>query len=178
MDGPEISLRPMRLDDLAQVRAIDLASFSIPWPESAYRYELTQNPNSLLLVAESRLPGGESRIAGMVVVWIVLDEAHIATIAVHPDYRHNGIGRGLFASALKQAAGRGAKRAMLEVRASNEVAQALYRQFGFEIASRRPKYYRDNLEDALLMNLEKLDEDYLHRLEVKGWTGLFSVSVD
>jgi len=178
MDGPEIQLRPMRLDDLQQVHAIDLASFSIPWPDSAYRYELTQNPNSILLVAESRLSGEESQIAGMVVVWIVLDEAHIATIAVHPDYRHMGIGRGLMATALKQAFAKGAKRAMLEVRASNEVAQALYRQFGFEIVSRRSKYYRDNLEDALLMNMEKLDETYLHCLEVKGWIGLFSMSVD
>jgi ribosomal-protein-alanine N-acetyltransferase len=82
------------------------------------------------------------------------------------------------ATALKQAFAKGAKRAMLEVRASNEVAQALYRQFGFEIVSRRSKYYRDNLEDALLMNMEKLDETYLHSLEVKGWISLFSMSVD
>ena len=178
MDGSDIRLRPMKLDDVQHVHAIDLTSFSIPWPESAYRYELNQNPNSILWVAENSVPGGESLITGMVVVWIVLDEAHIATIAVHPEHRQRGVGRGLLAMALKQAIQRGAERAMLEVRAGNEAAQALYRQFGFEVVNRRPKYYRDNLEDALLMNLETLNEDYLQWLELKGWINLFSVSVD
>jgi ribosomal-protein-alanine N-acetyltransferase len=168
----------MRLDDLPEVRSIDLASFSIPWPESAYRYELTQNPNSILWVAENSLPDGERHIVGMVVVWIVLDEAHIATIAVHPEHRHEGIGRGLLATAMQQSIQRGAKKAMLEVRASNDFAQSLYRQFGFEVVNRRPKYYRDNLEDALLMNLEHLDGAYLHWLESRGWTNLFPISTD
>lgn len=178
MDRPDIRLRPMKLDDMPEVHAIDTSSFAIPWPESAYRYELTQNPNSIVLVAEGNFPGGNCQIAGMVVVWVVLDEAHIATIAVHPDYRQTGVGRALLAVALQQSFQRGAKRAMLEVRASNEAAQSLYRQFGFEIVSRRSQYYRDNLEDALLMNLEVLDETYLRMLEERGWTGMFSFSPD
>jgi ribosomal-protein-alanine N-acetyltransferase len=83
-------------------------------------------------------------------------QAHIATIAVHPDYRRQGIGKILLRFALDWAARNGAQRAMLEVRASNQSAQALYLQFGFEVVSRRPRYYKDNHEDALLMNLDSL----------------------
>jgi ribosomal-protein-alanine N-acetyltransferase len=94
----------------------------------------------------------------MIDVWLILDQAHIATLAVHPDYRGKGIAADLLIKVLVEAVNRGARRAMLEVRASNQIAQSLYKDYGFEIVNRRRRYYRDNDEDALLMNLDNLDD--------------------
>ncbi len=153
-----VTIRPMQVEDLEAVLAIDRQSFSLPWPESAYRYELLQNSASLCLVAEMEAMEGSRQVVGMVVVWIIMDEAHIATLAVHPSYRRLGIGTYLLKEALEGSVKRGARHAMLEVRASNVIAQTMYQRFGFKVVFRRPKYYRDNNEDALLMNLENLEE--------------------
>jgi [ribosomal protein S18]-alanine N-acetyltransferase len=158
-------IRPMAPEDLEQVREIDRISFSLPWPESAFQYELNANPAALLWVAEAEVSEKARRVLGMIVAWLIEDEIHIATIAVHPDYRGQGIARRLLTTVLKEGIYKGASQAMLEVRAGNQAAQALYRQFGFEVVSRRPKYYRDNQEDALLMNLSGMDEKFLQWLE-------------
>jgi [ribosomal protein S18]-alanine N-acetyltransferase len=168
MGAPEkaaIIIRLMRPEDLDQVREIDRMSFSLPWPVSAFQYELNANPAALLWVAEVESPPAGRKLVGMIVIWLIVDEAHIATIAVHPDFRGQGIGRRLLSTALKEAIHRGANQAMLEVRAGNQAAQALYRRFGFEVTFRRPRYYRDNNEDALLMNLIGMDKQYLEWLE-------------
>jgi ribosomal-protein-alanine N-acetyltransferase len=101
----------------------------------------------------------------MVVVWLIVDEAHIATLAVHPDYRGRRIARRLVKVALKEAILRGMNQATLEVRANNLAAQNLYRQLGFEIVGNRPRYYRDNNEDALIMTVSGLGQSYLDWLE-------------
>lgn len=156
-----LQLRPMLLEDIEQVQAIDRASFSTPWPTRAYHYELRNNPKSVLWVAEIDPFDGEKKIVGMTVVWLIIDEAHIATLAVHPEYRQLGIGSRLLAKSLASAIERGADQATLEVRASNEAAQALYKRFGFEVVGKRPRYYKDNAEDAILMTVHNLDEEYL-----------------
>jgi [ribosomal protein S18]-alanine N-acetyltransferase len=145
-------IRRMRLEDVPAVHEIDMLSFSLPWSERSFRYEVTQNPVSRDWVAEA---GG--RIAAMLVLWLVVDEAHIATIAVHPDFRRQGIGEQILLSALHSAKDEGAQRAFLEVRAGNTAAQAMYKKHGFVIAGVRPRYYKDNNEDAFLMDLENLD---------------------
>jgi [ribosomal protein S18]-alanine N-acetyltransferase len=142
----------MALEDVERVHLIDQLSFSLPWSERSYRFELTENQNSSLWVAEVEAAGG-ALVVGMIVVWIVLDEAHIATLAIHPDYRKLGIGRLLLTQGLRAAAGRGAQLAYLEVRRSNRAAQALYESFGFAVVGERRRYYKDNQEDALLMTL-------------------------
>jgi ribosomal-protein-alanine N-acetyltransferase len=144
----------MQMEDLEQVAAIDRLSFSLPWPENSYHYELVENRCSLLKVAET-----ESKVVGVVVVWLIEDEAHIATIAVHPDYRGTGISCALLADMLVDAIRKGARLATLEVRAGNRIAQALYKRFGFDIAGRRPRYYRDNFEDALIMTALSINEE-------------------
>jgi ribosomal-protein-alanine N-acetyltransferase len=168
-DQSIVHIRSMILDDLEQVQAIDQLSFSLPWPASAFRYELLENPRSLLWVAEVNGQGDPSIIVGAIVVWLILDEAHIATLAVHPDYRGRGIGQGLLVTALQGSTLGGAQMATLEVRANNTSAQTLYQRFGFEVVGRRLRYYRDNNEDAILMTLNKLDEAYLRWLEVAEW---------
>jgi [ribosomal protein S18]-alanine N-acetyltransferase len=159
-----VKLRPMVLADVEAVYAIDRLSFNLPWTERSYRYEITENPNTSAWVAEVSLPDGAHRIAGMIVTWLVIDEAHVGTIAIHPDYRQLGIGRRLLATCLLATAKKGALQALLEVRRSNLAAQKLYERFGFKQVGIRPRYYRDNNEDALLLTLENLDPQVLSRL--------------
>lgn len=142
-----IRIRPMQLDDLDQVVAIDQLSFSLPWPARSYRFELLENPTSHCWVAEDR----QGNILGLTVIWLIMDEAHIATFAVHPLSRRMGIGRKLLRDALQECIRMGAITATLEVRAGNLPAQELYRAYGFEVVGRRSKYYADNHEDALIM---------------------------
>ena len=124
-----------------------------------------ENQNSGLLQAiTSRLPipwlnsngayqsHDDERIAGLVSIWIVLDQAHITAIATSPHERRRGIGGLLMVLAINEAIDRGAEVATLEVRKSNQRAQALYRRFGFTETGIRHKYYSDNKEDALIMS--------------------------
>ncbi|RMF46171.1 MAG: ribosomal-protein-alanine N-acetyltransferase [Anaerolineae bacterium] len=154
--SPAVHIRPMAPRDIPQVMAVDKASFAMPWPERAYRFELESNTLSICLVAEEK-----PKVVGMIVAWLLVDELHIATIGVHPDYRRQGIGARLLAAALLTGIRRGAHVSTLEVRVSNLPAQALYRHFGYEIVGRRPRYYKDNNEDALLMTASTLDEAFL-----------------
>jgi len=146
-------IRLMTLEDVPAVHEIDTLSFSLPWPERSFRFELTENPVTRAWVAEV-----DGRIAAMLVLWFIVDEAHIATIAVHPDYRRQGIGEQVLLHALLAVYDEGARRAFLEVRAGNAAAQAMYVKYGFIVDGRRPKYYRDNDEDAILMSLEGLNK--------------------
>jgi ribosomal-protein-alanine N-acetyltransferase len=143
----KIEFRKMTLDDLPQVIKIDQASFSLPWPERSFRFEITDNPASRCWVAE-----GDDRIVGMLVLWLIVDEAHIATIAVHPDYRRQGIGQALLLHSLKSANEEGAVSSFLEVRESNMTAQTMYRKYGFVETGKRLHYYKDNDENAILMS--------------------------
>jgi ribosomal-protein-alanine N-acetyltransferase len=164
--GPVDSrFRPMQIEDLDQAVDIDRLSFSMPWPASAYRFELLENPMSLLWVAEVE----PAKIVGVIVVWLILDEAHIATLAVHPDYRDRGFGSRLIVEGMKEALRKGAHSATLEVRAGNLKAQSLYRRFGYKVVGNRPRYYRDNQEDALIMTADHLDQAYLEWLESGAW---------
>jgi ribosomal-protein-alanine N-acetyltransferase len=140
------SIRRMTLDDVEQVVAIDQASFSLPWPERTFRYEVAENSASRPWVVDV-----DGRVTAMIVVWFIVDEAHIATIATHPDFRRQGFGRKLLVHALMAAKEEGARTALLEVRESNDTAQEMYRKLGFVEVNRRPQYYSDNGEDAILM---------------------------
>ncbi len=149
-------IRKMTLEDIPAIVQLDQVSFSLPWPERSFRFEVTDNPASRCWVAEI-----DQRIAGMVVAWLFVNEVHIATIATHPDFRRMGIGSRLLSHTLLQALEEGARSSFLEVRESNLAAQEMYRRFGYEETGRRRRYYRDNDEDAILMSLEPLNRDHL-----------------
>jgi ribosomal-protein-alanine N-acetyltransferase len=149
-------IRKMTLEDVPGVIDLDQKSFSLPWPERSFRFELTANPASRCWVAEFA-----GRIVGMIVVWLIIDEAHVATLATHPDFRRRGIAKKLLSHALLNLMEDGAQSSFLEVRESNLAAQEMYRKFGYEASGRRPRYYRDNDEDAILMNLASLKAERL-----------------
>ena len=158
----KISYRPMRLEDIERVQEIDSLSFSLPWPKSSFEFEL-KNPASRPRVAEIMDENDQPVLVGMICAWIILDELHIATIATHPDFRKQGIGKKMLAKMLLEAASEGVKLAYLEVRRGNLVAQKLYAEFGFKTVGIRSRYYADNHEDALMMNLEEIDTEQLMR---------------
>jgi ribosomal-protein-alanine N-acetyltransferase len=159
-----IRIRSMTLDDIQAVHSIDELSFSMPWPERSYRYEIMENPTSRLWVAEIHHAYTSKSIVGMIVVWMILDEVHIATLAVHPDFRGRGIAKKLLVVSLREAIERDIQLATLEVRANNQAAQDLYKSFGFVESGRRLRYYRDNNEDALILTLYGLGKDHLSKL--------------
>lgn len=146
------SIRRMTLEDVPRVAEIDRLSFSLPWPERSFRFEVSENPSARGWVAEV-----DGCVAAMLVLWLVVDEAHIATVATHPDFRRRSVGQRLIVAALLAAREEGARRAFLEVRAGNAAAQALYRKYGFAVTGVRLHYYKDNGEDAILMDLNDLD---------------------
>ena len=149
-------IRKMMLEDVPAIVQLDQVSFSLPWPERSFRFEVTDNPASRCWVAEI-----DRRVAGMVVAWLFVNEVHIATIATHPDFRRLGIGSRLLSHTLLRALKEGARSSFLEVRESNLAAREMYRKFGYEEEGRRRRYYRDNDEDAILMSLEPLNRDQL-----------------
>ncbi len=177
------SIRRMEPGDVPIVAAIERLSFPTPWPTSSFLYELSNRARSfyrVLLKAEGcgttsrqgrwrRWLRGvvdrpeESRVIGYVGFRLQSTEAHISTVAVHPDWRGNGLGELLLLTAIEQALELGSSVVSLEVRASNRVAQNLYRKYGFRFTSVHRGYYRDG-EDAWLMEVQIKQDAYRARL--------------
>ncbi|MBC7227074.1 MAG: ribosomal protein S18-alanine N-acetyltransferase [Thermoflexales bacterium] len=171
--------RPMREEDIAEVMEIERHSFSHPWPESAYRHEIRYGTDSLFYVLQPyrepspttwwdrllrRRPGERSPIVGYVGIRFLPGEAHITTIAVHPEWRGRGLGKYILLMAIQRAMQHRVRFVTLEVRASNRVAQQLYTDLGFRVTGVQRGYYRDG-EDAWLMQLGPLDGAEMERLE-------------
>jgi [ribosomal protein S18]-alanine N-acetyltransferase len=152
----KLLIEAMRLEDLDEVQAIEQASFSTPWPSNAYRSELVTNRLASYLVARI-----EGRIVGYGGMWLMVDEAHITTFAIHPGWRRQRIGERLLLAFLDLARDRHAREATLEVRLSNLAARRLYEKYGFRPVGLRPRYYSDNNEDALIMTTEPLSDPRL-----------------
>jgi ribosomal-protein-alanine N-acetyltransferase len=148
-----ILIEAMSLDDLPSVQAIEQASFTTPWPPLAYRSELESNRLATYLVARA-----EGAIVAYAGIWMMVDEAHITTFAVHPRWRRQRIGEQLLLALLDIARERRAREATLEVRLSNLAARRLYEKYGFRPVGIRPRYYSDDNEDALIMTTEALDQ--------------------
>jgi [ribosomal protein S18]-alanine N-acetyltransferase len=149
----------MTINDLEEVIRLDHASFSLPWPESSFRFEIEKNEVSRCWVALL-----DQKIVGIMVAWLIIDEIHIATFAVDPAYRRQGIAQRLLAHTLIDGLKSGGEKGFLEVREGNLAARRLYEKFGFENIGIRKKYYKDNGENAVMMNLENPDIDMLESL--------------
>ncbi|MDX9871318.1 MAG: ribosomal protein S18-alanine N-acetyltransferase [Clostridia bacterium] len=145
----EYILRPMVLDDISQIIAIEKKSFPTPWSAYAFTCELCDNEFAYYFVLS--LENNPSAVIGYGGMWIITDEAHITNIAVTPDYRGKRLGERLMEGLMALAKAKQVVRMTLEVRLSNEPAQRLYKRIGFASAGIRPGYYIDTNEDALIM---------------------------
>jgi ribosomal-protein-alanine N-acetyltransferase len=143
-----ILFRPMKVTDIPAIMEIETLSFADPW--SAYSFEDEITSNDLAYYIVSLVDGQVVGYAGM---WVVLDEAQITNVALHPDYRGQGTGKEILAYLIELAKQLGASKMTLEVRKSNQIAQRIYRNLGFTVIGTRKNYYRDNREDAILMGL-------------------------
>jgi ribosomal-protein-alanine N-acetyltransferase len=143
----------MTMDDIPAVHEVERLSFPVPWPANAFRHELTQNRNARYVVARS-----DGRIVGYAGLWLMVDEAHITTFAVHPEHRRRRIGERMLQRVFDIAEDIGAEWLTLEVRVSNLAAQKLYEKYGFRRAGIRRRYYSDNNEDALIMWTDRLHD--------------------
>jgi ribosomal-protein-alanine N-acetyltransferase len=147
-----VQVEAMRADDIPAVHEIERLSFANPWPAHAFEQELTGNRLARYVVARAG-----RRVVAFAGIWQMVDEAHITTFGVHPDWRRRGVGSQLLLAVVELARQVGARRLTLEVRAGNLPAQALYESFGFEVRGRRVRYYTDDGEDALVMTTPDLD---------------------
>ncbi|KJS15347.1 MAG: alanine acetyltransferase [Peptococcaceae bacterium BRH_c4b] len=138
-----IEMLPAHLD---QVLAIENTSFPVPWSRQSFVFELLQNEFAYYIVVLQ-----DDKVLGYAGVWVVLDEAHVTNVAVHPEYRGGKIGRLLMTELMRRVSLKGAVRITLEVRTSNAVARNLYSSLGFKELGVRKKYYSDNNEDAIIM---------------------------
>lgn len=156
-------IEPMRPADIPQVIAIEQASYTMRWPQKAYDYELQQNELAHYFVLRPAAPDLSEKPdpIGLGGFWLMADEAHINTLAIHPAWRRLGLGEWFLLTLLEQAQALGAKVATLEVRPSNRAALSLYQKYNFQEVGRRPGYYSDNGEDALILTSSPLSSlDY------------------
>jgi ribosomal-protein-alanine N-acetyltransferase len=185
------SIRPMTAVDLPQVAEVEAESFTSVWPSSAYKRELQANNLARYVVAvqpaappaqpkpalervvsglrgvfRSDTPSPADYVVGFIGVWLMVDEAHIVTVAVRESERRKGIGELLLLAAFDLAWEKDVHVLTLECRVSNTGAQALYEKYGFERAGIRKRYYSDNNEDALIMTTPStVDSAYRARIE-------------
>ncbi len=184
-----LRIEPMQLEDVAEVREIEEASFTLPWPRNAYRREIKENKLARYLVIRdldavadaareegadpaprarvkpfpfSLFPSAEKEgerpwrygrptLVAYGGLWLMVDEAHITTIASRPDVRGRNVGELMLTALIDVAIGLAARWVTLEVRVSNGLARSLYRKYSFRSTGIRPRYYSDNYEDALVM---------------------------
>lgn len=146
-DAPEpLRIEEMRLEDISAVTRIELLSFSTQWPHDAFANELRNNKLAHYFVGKI-----DERVVAYGGIWVILEDSHITTIAVDPDARGHRFGERMLLHLLIRAIDLGATWMTLEVRESNEAAQALYRKYGFTTVTTRKAYYSDNNESALVM---------------------------
>ncbi len=158
------TFKPLPESLLAAAVELDRLVLGGFWSVSSYQEEFNRPSSDLLglwltppqvtppqVTPHQATPPQDSPLLAVGCAWTILDESHIILMAVHPQYRRQGFGAGMLLSLLNTAHHRGMKYATLEVRASNEAAIALYTQLGFTSVGKRPNYYADNGEDALVL---------------------------
>ena len=138
----------MQADHVAQVAELEIMCFSMPWSEKSIASELT-NPLSFWLVAVEG-----DKVAGYVGSQSVMGESDMMNVAVHPDFRRQGVAEKLVLELVAALAGEGNHCLTLEVRASNVSAISLYEKLGFAQVGLRKNYYRNPKEDALILRKE------------------------
>ncbi len=145
----EFKLEKMKPHHLTEVLGIEKVSFPQPWSRRSFLGELRENRFAHYYVGIY-----DKQVVGYAGIWVIMGDAHITTVAVHPLYRRRKIGKFLMQHLLKVALKYGAERVTLEVRVSNKAARNLYETLGFCTIGRRKSYYTDTMEDAIIMHKE------------------------
>jgi ribosomal-protein-alanine acetyltransferase len=148
-DKAKIRVRIAKSSDLDDIYELDMQTFAMPWSKEALSYDILENDNAFVIVAEY-----EGEFAGYADIWTVLDEADLNSIAVRVDFRRKGIGDAIMLAMTEMLPANGVATINLEVRVSNMPAIKLYKKYGFNECGVRPGYYLDNGEDALIMKRE------------------------
>lgn len=177
-----LTLRYMQTADIPQVALIDTLSFDTPWSVRSFAYEVNESTYSHMVVLEYAVPqhtrrwrglfqrlvgqpDAQRQVVGFGGLWNIAGEGHISTIATHPDWRGRSFGEILLAGMVRRALVLEAEYVVLEVRVSNAVAQNLYQKYEFRTVDVKPKYYRNNNEDAYDMRLDLTDEAMIARFD-------------
>jgi [ribosomal protein S18]-alanine N-acetyltransferase len=154
-DMSEWIIEPLQHErDLDEVIALEAICFTNPTTRDMLKHEVESSDVFHAYVMREAVASGElarGAIVAFCAVWIIFDELHINTLAVHPELRRQGLASLLLTHVLEDAVRRGAEKATLEVRRSNEGALRLYERFGFEVGGVRKAYYRQPVEDALIL---------------------------
>lgn len=154
------TIAPMTETDLNEVVEIETLSFPSTWPQNAFVNEIHENKLAHYFVGRAA-----EKIVAYGGIWVILEDSHITTIAVHPGARGNKYGELMLLHLLDETIAQGASWITLEVRETNTIAQNLYRKYGFTVVSTRRGYYSDNNENALVMWAGNLKGPlYLNRL--------------
>ena len=166
-------IEPATVEALPDILQIEEACFSAPWTRKMLQAELCGNPFAHFLLAKPVPPDevGSISIVGYLCFWVVFEEVRLMNLAVIESMRHKGIAMALVIQALEEGLAQAAIRAVLEVRASNHAAHALYRRLGFRDVTTRPTYYTNPTEDALLMELDPIvsePERFTHEVGCEG----------
>ena len=183
MQGVHYAVRPMEYGDIPEVAQIDREAFPGEWAfrsHSSYKQDLNNSSMRYIVactkrdLSESReqiaqkppwfrrlfnherSPGTAENIIGFGGFWMMMREAHIIAIGVRDGYRRLGVGEALLIATIDLTATLNANVVTLEVRASNEIAQTLYRKYGFRVMGRRVRYYSSNGEDAIIMSTDDI----------------------
>jgi ribosomal-protein-alanine N-acetyltransferase len=154
MTSAGLAVYPMTPGDVPEVLAVERDAFTTGWPPTAFEREITQNQMARYVVLRE-----DGRLVGFAGLWLMVDQAHVVTVAVTPDAQGRGYGRLLVHGLLQLARREGMASATLEVRESNAAARALYREYGFYEVGIRKRYYTDNHEDAVIMTTEEFTSD-------------------
>lgn len=183
----------MTPQDIPAIMDIEMESFAVPWSARAYDYEIHHNEMAHYYAVRLPAPGvsvvtqerpsrwrrlfgradheksNGGELTGLIAYggfWLMVDEAHISTVATHPQWRRRGIGELLLLAMIDAATEIGARWMTLEARVSSVAAQALYRKYGFDVTGTRRNYYSDNGEDALIMTTPPITTiEYQRQLE-------------
>jgi ribosomal-protein-alanine N-acetyltransferase len=145
-ESRKVSLKRMAEEDIDRVMEIERLSFPLPWSRASFLSELQNACARYAVLMEDGV------IVGFGGMWIIVGEAHVNNVAVHPDFRGRGYGRRIMKELMRMAWKAGEIAQMtLEVRVTNAPAIALYRSMGFEVAGLRKRYYEDNGDDAYIL---------------------------
>jgi ribosomal-protein-alanine N-acetyltransferase len=153
----KILISKASLEDLEAILDIEQVSFPVPWSRKSFEAEIQGNEFSVILAARSEVSSGQTRpLVGYICFWLVFDELRFLNLAISPKLRRQGAASQLIARAIGLGFSKGTRRGLLEVRESNQAAQALYKKFGFTVYAKRKSYYTNPDEDAILMSLDPL----------------------